>query len=351
MTNQELRVEVLRAHYELADGDPVKGVMRTDVAERLGINDYNDSKLMAAILYLADKGYFSHGSNITENLSSKGIDEYEQGFPALSPQKPTPILQRPSGYTPSDTEAKLLRAVQSFEKEHDRKLHTDVDMVDIAHGAHPDITKKEFEVAFTILLSKRYFTKEVHRQSIAQQKAIFPALVKTNHVFMAYATTYYSLGGEALLFLNGRSGGNDPANSTVNVYDDTSPYKARRAFEELFETAKTEVKIVDNYIGRRTLDLLLITKNVPIKIITKTQKEANFASALTDFQKEYKGTIEIKDEDKKFHGRFIIIDDQTYLSDHSIKNFAEKPSSIVKVSEPEINQHYIKLFDDTWRAI
>jgi len=257
--------------------------------------------------------------------------------------------QYAGSYTPNDVEAKLLRAVYAHDKEHRRKKHTSRDLVNTAHNAHPDISKDDFEAALTILLSKRYFTKAVYRQSVAQQKAMFPSLVKTNHVFMPTSTTTYSLSGEALLYLEGRHD-TGTAKPTVTAFDNTAIYRARRALETIFEGAKQHIKIEDNYIGRRTLDLLLSAKNVPIQIITKSQKETNFASALVDFQRDYGGTIEIKDEDAKFHGRFLIIDDQVYIIDHSLKDFAEKPSAIVMIEASEVNRQYLQYFEHTWKA-
>ncbi|MCL4357468.1 hypothetical protein M1512_01045 [Patescibacteria group bacterium] len=252
-----------------------------------------------------------------------------------------------SQYLPSDTEVKLLKSLQEYEKEHKhKKLHTNVDIIEIAHKAYPEIDRQNLEQAFVILKSNKFFDTKNDTLTAAQQNSLYPSLAKKNH-FRTVKTTYFSLGGNALLFLEGRYQ-NNLSKSSVNVYDHKAKYKARRKFEELFESAKNHIKIEDNYIGRRTLDLLISANDVPIQIITSAIQEKNFPNALTDFKRDYHNTIKIKISNE-FHGRFMIVDDQVYLVDQSIKDFGEKPSAFIKIEDDRINKLYIKYFSDAWK--
>ncbi len=68
-TKQLFRNKVLKAHYDLANGRLLTPVMRTAVAERLGIPEYNDPDLMDAIHYLEQKYLLRISTNIENMLT------------------------------------------------------------------------------------------------------------------------------------------------------------------------------------------------------------------------------------------------------------------------------------------
>ena len=76
-----VRKKVLSAHYELSDANIWKPVLRSEVAERLVIN--NDEGLLGAITYLEEKGYLSATDNIADQITALGIDEVEAGYPSF----------------------------------------------------------------------------------------------------------------------------------------------------------------------------------------------------------------------------------------------------------------------------
>ena len=159
----------------------------------------------------------------------------------------------------------------------------------------------------------------------------------------------YNLSDKAILYLR-EAATEDQETSTIQIYSQDSPYSVRRLFEGLFGDAKHSIEIIDNYIGKRTLDYLLAAKgkNIPVRIITSNYEEKGFDEALPDFEKEFDGEFEIKVKQGAFHGRTIIVDGSAFLLDHSIKDFGSKPSSIVRVEEPVINNLYTELFESQW---
>ena len=118
----------------------------------------------------------------------------------------------------------------------------------------------------------------------------------------------------------------------------------------MFGEAERSIEIIDNYIGKRTLDYILAAKDkgIPVRIITSNYEEKGFDEALPDFEKEFGGEFEIKVKQGAFHGRIIIVDGSAHLLDHSIKDFGSKPSSIVRVEEPAINDLCVGLFESNW---
>lgn len=177
-------------------------------------------------------------------------------------------------------------------------------------------TKTEYAEAIEVLIGKRYLTTKttstkVHGRSLAARKS--PITIKTIR---------HRLSGDALLFLSGRDSSSSKK-SVQQVTDNSTPYTVQRGFEKIFEDAKKSIKIVDNYIGRQTLDYLIVA-SVPIQIITSSTKERGFDAALTAFQTEYPSTVEIQVQDGVFHGRFMIIDNSYYVVDHSIKDYGKK---------------------------
>lgn len=80
---KRFRLEVLKAHYDLANGGMMVPVMISSVAASLGINDYDDPTLRNAILFLEDKGYLKSVDNMDSSITTSGIEEVESDFQML----------------------------------------------------------------------------------------------------------------------------------------------------------------------------------------------------------------------------------------------------------------------------
>lgn len=84
--SKEFRKKVLQIHYDISKGNTWNPVMRTIVAQRLELKDYNDNDLLGTTKYLEDKGYLKVLTNMEDQITDLGIDEVENGFPNLYPE-------------------------------------------------------------------------------------------------------------------------------------------------------------------------------------------------------------------------------------------------------------------------
>ncbi len=244
-----------------------------------------------------------------------------------------------AAYTPNDLEDSILRFFYDLGRNRRVNKETPVGLARRFKRENPNFEDdNDIQEAISILLSKKYLAKETKSTRITTQaRRGIPG--KNTSI----KTVYISLSGEALLYLKNR---NDEVRKT-QIYDQSTPYSARRKLEDIFENAKSKIRIGDNYIGRRTLDYLKIS-TVPIQILTSSNREKNFDSALTDFRQEHSQTVEIQIKDGALHGRFIIADDRFYILDHSIKDFGKKLSSIVEVTDGTVQAAIKKIFIDNW---
>lgn len=82
---KEFRKKVLQIHYDVSTGNTWNLVMRTIVAEKLGLKNYTDDDLLGTIKYLEDKGYLKASTNMEDQITDLGIDEVENSYPHLYP--------------------------------------------------------------------------------------------------------------------------------------------------------------------------------------------------------------------------------------------------------------------------
>lgn len=250
-------------------------------------------------------------------------------------------------WTPSRTEHDVIVAFKSKAVNPKRGLH-DTEIIKRVENDHPKTySKTEIQDAITILSGKRYLEKIDHSSRIPAMRDRF-----TNKITVPARThklIMFNLSDKALIYLRNTQD-TQPEAPGIQLFQSTEPYSVRRLFEGLFGDASSDIKIIDNYIGKKTLDYLMNAtgKGITIQIMTSSYEEAGFNDAFTDFEQQYSGSVEIKVKQGKFHGRVIIIDGQAYIIDHSIKDFGSKPSSITKVEEPEINSTYNDLFTHNW---
>lgn len=206
---------------------------------------------------------------------------------------------------------------------------------------HKDWNPGKIDEAIRVLIYQKFLDKN----DVKTKTPMGMRRIGEKTEYRTVTTHYVLLSGKAIMLLSKRDQSNHPALASIHVAD--TPYSNRRMIEDLFASATSSLKIVDAYIGRKTLDYLLSAK-VAVRVITSDQKEKNFDEALNDFRLEYEPGVEIR-RSSALHGRFIIIDESRfYLIDHSIKNFGDKPSSIIEISEPLVQKVYRQLFDDNW---
>ena len=118
------------------------------------------------------------------------------------------------------------------------------------------------------------------------------------------------------------------------LFFDGQLYDAYTLIQQIFESASSEIIIIDNYVDRSILDRLVVKKsNVQVKIYTL----ANTRLLINDiniFNSQY-GGLNLK-YTNNVHDRYIIIDQmKIYHLGHSIKDLGKKIISI-SVSDSNI---------------
>ena len=122
------------------------------------------------------------------------------------------------------------------------------------------------------------------------------------------------------------------------------------AYQEIFKLAKTSIYVVDDYIDVKTLQLLkCCNDNINITIITDNKGRNNLNSNyINDFKNDTNFNIIFKENNDKFHDRYIAIDFNTnnYLLYHcgaSSKDSGNKINTIHILQEKDV---YISLINE-----
>lgn len=103
-------------------------------------------------------------------------------------------------------------------------------------------------------------------------------------------------------------------------------------------SAKERVIIVDGYADNSALDFFIGSKKEIIKIIICHKADRVDLTIIARFKKQY-GDILIK-EDKSYHDRFLIIDNDIYLLGTSLNSLGNKTSTITKTNQYKIEDIY-----------
>lgn len=83
LSPKERHKKVLQVYYDLCKDNPLRHVLRMDVAKKLGFKDYRDERLEYEVIYLIDKGFLESVEQYGEKVTAYGIDEVENGFPSF----------------------------------------------------------------------------------------------------------------------------------------------------------------------------------------------------------------------------------------------------------------------------
>ncbi|MDG3546625.1 hypothetical protein [Methanobacterium formicicum] len=124
--------------------------------------------------------------------------------------------------------------------------------------------------------------------------------------------------------------------------------------EKVLSTLNGELKIVDPYCGKRTLDMLINTNKSKIKMLTNIKnlgrKQNGFIREYRDFITEYPN-VEIKDYQGNIHDRYIISADSVVLIGYSLKDFGKKETfSVVLGNNEDIKKQLTNNFDLKWNS-
>ena len=100
---------------------------------------------------------------------------------------------------------------------------------------------------------------------------------------------------------------------------------------DLIRKAKNEIKLIDNYIDERTLNLFK-KKEPQVKVIIYTKNiTKELRQDINKFNKQY-NNLQIE-EFKDSHDRFLIIDDEVYHIGASLKDIGKKWTAFSKLED------------------
>ena len=122
------------------------------------------------------------------------------------------------------------------------------------------------------------------------------------------------------------------------------------AYDEIYRQATKSIYLVDNYIGVRTLTLLLnVPPNVEIRIFSDNLGNGLRKSVYEDFRKEYPHiNINLYKAGGIFHDRYIILDcgtetEKVFHCGASSKDAGARVSSIIE--DPDRKKYGILIED------
>ncbi|MGA8220731.1 MAG: hypothetical protein WB780_03690 [Candidatus Acidiferrales bacterium] len=119
------------------------------------------------------------------------------------------------------------------------------------------------------------------------------------------------------------------------VFPPKSQYTAFKAITNIFQSAKKEILIVDNYLDADILDMLAALPSKPAVRILTHKPNANFKVAVTRFVSQYGGSIDVRLHAAQIHDRAIVIDDmEFYALGGSIKDLGKNLSLMNKLADP-----------------
>ena len=123
-------------------------------------------------------------------------------------------------------------------------------------------------------------------------------------------------------------------------------FNADIAYNNIYNTAKESIYIIDNYIGIKTLLLIKnIKENIKVCIFSDNIGKGLHQFELNDFQKQYPNIdISFYKTNGFYHDRYIIIDYKTpneniFHCGASSKDAGKKITSINKINDKEIYHH------------
>lgn len=123
-------------------------------------------------------------------------------------------------------------------------------------------------------------------------------------------------------------------------------FNADIAYNNIYNTAKESIYIIDNYIGIKTLLLLKnIKENIKVCIFSDNIGKGLHQFELNDFQKQYPNIdISLYKTNGFYHDRYIIIDYKTpneniFHCGASSKDAGKRITSINKINDKEIYHH------------
>ena len=139
----------------------------------------------------------------------------------------------------------------------------------------------------------------------------------------------------------------DPSMNKQFYILDGQKIEADLAYQTIYSLAKRSIHIIDDYVGVKTLHLLLsANKNVQITIVSDNVSRNPLKSEyIEEFKVETGVNLTMKPSDNLCHDRFIIIDYSTdseivYLCGSSSKDAGNRMTTITEIKRDYINHAF-----------
>lgn len=130
------------------------------------------------------------------------------------------------------------------------------------------------------------------------------------------------------------------SNKDLSIIYEGKIYDAYSTMLDIFNEAKEEIIIVDNYVNKELLDIL---RNINKNIIILSKNIDN--KLKMKYEHQYINSTFI--ENNPFHDRYIILDrKEVYASGMSLKNLGKKYTYINKINEEIFIQELLKRLND-----
>jgi len=142
----------------------------------------------------------------------------------------------------------------------------------------------------------------------------------------------------------------------VLYFEPNKKFKSKRILsKDILSNLKGELKIIDPYCDKKTLDILENTGKKQVRFLTKintirnARKQKSFLRDLQDFKSDYPN-IEFRDYPQNdIHDRYVISDDAFIIIGYSIKDFGKKETFITVFNNNiDIHTQLINNFDNKW---
>lgn len=142
----------------------------------------------------------------------------------------------------------------------------------------------------------------------------------------------------------------------VIYFEPGKKFKSKKILsKEILSQLNGELRILDPYCDKKTLDILENVGNKKIKFLTKidnikdARKKRSFLRELQDFKSDYP-TIEFRDyPNSDIHDRYVISADAFVVIGYSIKDFGKKETFITMFKKNrDIHKQLLDNFDMKW---
>ena len=130
------------------------------------------------------------------------------------------------------------------------------------------------------------------------------------------------------------------SNKDLSIIYEGKIYDAYSIMLDIFNEAKEEIIVVDNYVNKELLDVL---RNINKNIIILSKNIGN--ELKMKYERQYTNSVFI--ENNTFHDRYIILDrKEVYVSGMSLKDLGKKYTYINKVNEEIFIRELLKRLND-----